>query len=152
MSWGEKAAEASDARWFADLLFEVVHEIRPRRFYGRAEAEKHCREKTKQKCRRQHGRIRAQFHDDGEISGSQQTTELLKKKIVAPGTDHEPDRATAKSKQKALAEQLSYDLPARRPHREPDGNLFRTRRAAREQHVGQIQARYKQNRPSHGHE
>src|SRR5207248_4248811 len=51
-------------------------------------------------------------------------TELLKKKIVAPGADHEPDRATAKSQQEALAEQLSYDLPARCAHREPDGNLL----------------------------
>jgi len=64
MSGCEKAAEASEARWFADLLFEVVHQIRSRRFYGRAEAEKHCREKTKQKCRRQHSRIGTQFHDD----------------------------------------------------------------------------------------
>jgi hypothetical protein len=48
VAWREETAEAPDARWFADLLFEIVHQIGLGRFKRWAEAEQNgCEQANK---------------------------------------------------------------------------------------------------------
>ena len=78
--------------------------------------------------------------------------ELPDQEIVAPGAKNKADGATAKREQQPFTKQLPNDLPARCTDGESDGDLLRTRRAAREQHIGQIQTGDEQDCSGHRHE
>ena len=49
MSRREKAIEPSDVRRFADLLFQIIHQIGSRSFQGRSEAEEERGDEADQK-------------------------------------------------------------------------------------------------------
>ena len=64
--------------------------------------------------------------------------ELLDQEIVAPGAENKADGAAAKRQQQPFAKQLPNDLPPRGTDGEPNRDLFRARRPAGQQHVGEI--------------
>ncbi len=67
MPRGEEAIEPSDMRRFANLLFQIIHQVRPRSLQGRSEAEEERGDKADQKSHREDRRIGPQLHDDGKI-------------------------------------------------------------------------------------
>src|SRR5262252_2392004 len=76
----------------------------------------------------------------------------MQQDIVAPDADDQSDHAAADREQQTSAKYWAHSPPARGAEREPDCDFLRAGGAAGEQHVGQIQAGYDQDRPGHAHE
>ena len=64
----------------------------------------------------------------------------------------EPTTPPTMRKQQTFAKQLPNNAPARCPERETQRDFFGARRAASEQHVGEIQTRDEQDRARHRHQ
>ena len=67
MTRRKEAIKPSDVRRFADLLFQVIHQIGPRRFQGRSEAEEQRGDEADEERDRENRQIRPQMHHDGKI-------------------------------------------------------------------------------------
>ena len=63
----EETVQATDVRRFANLLFQVVHQISTRSFQGGTETEEESSKEADEKGDREHGGIGSQIHDDRKI-------------------------------------------------------------------------------------
>src|SRR5437879_3681243 len=95
MARGEETAEASNARRFADLLFEIVHKIGLGRFERRAETEEDGGEQAKQKRHREDGDARCKVDHEGKVHVVEQSGERMEQEIVAPDAKNKTDHAAA---------------------------------------------------------
>src|SRR5579884_3427949 len=134
----QKAAQASEARRLAHLLFEVVNQVGFRRFERRTEAEDKCGNETKCERDREHAEIRRKIDDERDVHVVEQCRERMEQEIVAPNAQDEPDCAAADREQQTFGEQLPNDSPARRADGEPHRDFPGARGAARQQHVCQV--------------
>src|SRR5207249_10689233 len=104
VTWRKETTQTTDARRFADLLFQVLNQIGLSCLERRAKDKKHCRDEEKQQRDCKHSRVRPQFHDKRESDRSEQTAQLLEQNIIAPGAQNQADEAAAHSQQKAFAQ------------------------------------------------
>src|SRR5256885_16745021 len=137
MARRKETAQPSNACGFADLLLQVVHQIGLRRFYGGAETEEERGEQAKEKGYAKHGRAWVKIGDEREVERAEHPTERLEHEPVAPDAERESDDAAGHREQQSFAQQLPHDPPARRADCDPDRDLFRARRSASEEHVGE---------------
>ena len=152
MAWSKETAETPDARRFADLLFQIVDQVRLRRFEGGPEIEEQGREQTEEERRGQDGSAGPKIDHEGKVQRAQRAGERVEQEIVAPNADGESDGAADHGEEQAFAQQLAHDPPARSAKGDAERDFLRARGAAGEQHVGQIQARDEQDRAGHAHE
>ena len=103
MARRKETAETSDARRFAHLLFQIIHEIGFGRFERGSEAKQHCRDDAEEERYRKNRKVWPQFDDDREINRREQALKLLQQKTVTPGAEHETDRAAENCEQKTFA-------------------------------------------------
>ena len=80
------------------------------------------------------------------ISSGIKRRERADEQIGRPKTENESTGAAEQREHKTFGKKLSHDARAASAKRKTDGDFFATRCAAREQHVGEIQARDEQGR------
>ena len=76
----------------------------------------------------------------------------MQEQIIAPDAHEQTRDAADDGKEQTFAKQLAHNAPARCPERETHCDFLGARRAASEQHVGEIQTRDEQDRPRHRHQ
>ena len=95
MTRREETAETSDARRFADLLFQIVDQIGLRCFQGWPEAEEQRGEQAEEKCHAEDGDARMEIGDETKVERAEHPAKRLQHEAVAPNADRQSDRATS---------------------------------------------------------
>ena len=91
----KKRLQTPRASGFADLLFEIVHEIRPGRFQSRPQTEERVWREAKEKGDREHGRVRPEIEDEGEIQRAEERAKERSEQVVAPDAQEQTGDSAA---------------------------------------------------------
>ena len=124
MARRKEPAETTNPRRFADLLFQVVHQIGFGCFQCGPETEQQGGDETKEESRRDHGDIGREIENKREVKVSEQGRERIEQEIVAPNAEDESDQTAANGKQESFGEELPDDPPARGADRQADRDFF----------------------------
>ena len=128
----EKTVQATDTSWFTRLLFQIAHEIEPRRLESRSKTEEQRGNQTNEEGYGQDSKVGVNMDDEGKIHVAEQVTERFQEKIVAPSADENPADAAEQGEKQTFAEQLANDAPAARTQRKAERNFLCSGSAAGE--------------------
>ena len=113
------------------------------------QTEEQRRDQTKKERRDNDDKIRLQDGSERQIERSELRHEEPLQKRARPQAEQEPERAADARQHDAFRHELAHDLTARRTEGKTDRDLRRAGRAARQHHVGEIQAADEQDHARH---
>ena len=145
----DERAPAAPARRRSRLVLEIAEQV------GRGQAP---RRPERGDERAQHGE--AQGHGEHpavgrRVEGDRQRhhrDEREHERARGPEREHQAGGAANRREERALGEELAHEAGAAAANRQADRDLAPPCRAAREQHVGQVQARHEQHDRRHRHQ
>ena len=119
-------------------ILQVGHQVAARQLQRRPESEGDRAHGGKRERRRKHADVgtRAERHVE-----RQRRHQRRRQRACRPIAQHQAKYSAGAGEEDALGEQLANDASPSRAKREADGQFLAARRAARQQHVGDIQAR-----------
>ena len=148
MTWREETAETPDPCRFADLLFQIVDQVRFRCFEGGPEIEEQGREQTEQERCGQDGSARPKIDHKGKVQRTERPGQGMEQEIIAPHANGESNRAADRGEEQTFAQQLAHDPPARSAKGDAERHFLRARSAASEQHVGRFRLAISRTAPA----
>ena len=136
----------------AALLFERVDEIGARGLERGAERENERGHEAEQERDAEHACIRLHVEREGLAVQAGDGRERPDEQVVAPDRDEQAERAAGAGEHEALDEQLANDAPAVGAEREAERDFLSAAGAAREEHVGEIEAGDEEHAAGHAEE
>ena len=133
------------------MVLEISHHVGPRLPPGGIKSEEQSAEHTENRRRQQHSPVRRGTENDvhRQTVERQQFLHRGGQQVVDPDRDHQASNAAEGRQQQSLGEQLAQDPSLPATNGGANGELLASRRAARQEHVGEIDARDQQHDPGH---
>jgi hypothetical protein len=131
---------------FAGLLFQILDDGSARKLDRRPERKTDCAQNAEPERRAQHRRIGSAQPDDVHW---QNFAERGHEQIGRPEAEDQPAHAPEQREEEAFREKLPDDAVAAAAERQTNRDLFPPRRAARQEHVRQVQTGNEQDHGRH---